>query len=454
MFCVFSPKVYNFYKINYKSEFSKAFFRMRSISLPEELKPSPPAGGVRPRVDIGGGHAAPPAPRVEIIRDAAEIARLEGEWGRLLRCTPHASFFQSLAWLRARCRTLGAGDRGPRVAAVYDGRGVLTGLVPLVVEKKATPLGEVRKLRFPVGNWGSFYGPVGPRPVETLRAAADHLLSSKNRGEGDFDVFEFTTLPGYRPDEDSGTGGVPPVASAAGTGEFSECSHVAMLSLEKAGSWDAYWDSRRVWKNRRRNVERCERRLGELGEIRHVRHRPAPGGDPRWDLYEACEKLAARSWQDGLTDGDTLHHPAVRTFYRESYQAAVEDGAADLNLLTLGGDPVAFVFGYHYRGYVDLVRIGFDPRHARLAPGNALWTRLIRDSFERGDRILDFGPSCLDYKQFWMTGVETSYQIIHYAPTATARAFRLARRIKKALPYSFASADHTNRESKERAGNG
>jgi len=49
-----------------------------------------------------------------------------------------------------------------------------------------------------------------------------------------------------------------------------------------------------------------------------------------------------------------------------------------------------------------------------------------------------------------MTEAESSYQIIRYAPSATALAFRLARGLKKALPVAFASAEHTNQERKDR----
>ena len=37
----------------------------------------------------------------------------------------------------------------------------------------------------------------------------------------------------------------------------------------------------------------------------------------------------------------------------------------------LDGRPLAFVYGYHHGGYLDLMRAGFHPDYAKLAPGNA-----------------------------------------------------------------------------------
>ena len=109
-----------------------------------------------------------------------------------------------------------------------------------------------------------------------------------------------------------------------------------------------------------------------------------------------------------------MHHEQVRPFLRDVHLAAVRSGAADLNLLYVDGVPIAFLYGYHYRGYIDLIRAGFDPAWSKLAPGNVLWRRVIQDSFERRDRVLDMGPGCLDYKQFWLTRIESSYRLLRY----------------------------------------
>lgn len=376
----------------------------------------------------------------ELIETAEGLSALREDWTRLLDATPRASFFQSHEWFFQRWRHRLATDDALKVIVHREG-GKASGIIPLVVQERPLPLGTVRKLRFPIDNWGSFHGPISADPAKTLEAGGRFLKEREKSGVRDFDLVEFTNLA-------SAQEGAEIFPDPRETWEVSECSHVAVLEIE--GTWEDYWESRRAQKNRRRNVERCERRLAETGEIGWIRYRPATGGDPRWDLYDACEELASRSWQDGLVDGHTLHHSEVRSFLRDLHEGACHAGGCDLSLLTVDGKPAAFCYGYHHRGYVDLMRVGFDPRFAKLAPGNALWTRLIRDSFERGDQVLDFGPSCLDYKSFWMTGIATSYQAVRYAPTFAARAFRVARMVRHHLPKR-GSADHTNQEAKDLA---
>ncbi len=120
-----------------------------------------------------------------------------------------------------------------------------------------------------------------------------------------------------------------------------------------------------------RRFRHAEHKLAEQGEVSYVRYRPLgrphDDGSPRWDLYDACEELARRSWQGEATNGTTLSHEAVRGFLREMHEAAAAAGAVDLNLLLIDGAPAAFVYGYHYRGYVYGLRRGYDAE--RVAAG-------------------------------------------------------------------------------------
>lgn len=362
------------------------------------------------------------------ICDIDQLTEYRSAWRQLLAVTPHASFFQSTDWLESRWRHATT-DEQLFVVVVMSGEQP-TGFVPLCIKREMSSCGPVKVLRFPIDGWGSFYGPIGATPDETLKAALNHVWRSGRK----FDLVELQTIPVLDSEGASCAVDSEDPLTKVDFAEQSceEATRVAMLDL--TGDWERYWDIRKLQKNRRRNVERCERRLTEIGTVRYERYRP--GGTsvaddaPRWELYDACESIARDSWQDGLVDGNTMHHEHVRPLLRDAHLSAVNAGAVDINLLFLNDRPVAFVYGYHFQGYVDLMRIGFAPDLAKLAPGNALWTRLIQDSFERGDRVLDFGPTCLDYKRFWMTRLEPSYQVQQYASTPKAMALRMARWLK------------------------
>ena len=73
-------------------------------------------------------------------------------------------------------------------------------------------------------------------------------------------------------------------------------------------------------------------------------------------------------------------------------------GMVDVNVLTVDGQPAAFLYGYHYRGNVIGLRTGFDAA-LRDGIGSALMLKTIDDSCRRGDRIIDFGPGEREHKR-------------------------------------------------------
>jgi CelD/BcsL family acetyltransferase involved in cellulose biosynthesis len=77
---------------------------------------------------------------------------------------------------------------------------------------------------------------------------------------------------------------------------------------------------------------------------------------------------------------------------------------------------------------VYVIKVGFDPALAHTGVGKILLGRMIEDSFRRGDHTIDLGPESLHYKRFWLTSVQTSYRVVHYAAASPkAQALRLAR---------------------------
>ena len=204
----------------------------------------------------------------------------------------------------------------------------------------------------------------------------------------------------------------------------------AAALVEMQGMWESYWSSRQgVWRRRFRHAEQS---LAKQGEVSHVRYRPRgqryDDGDPRWDLYDACEELAQRSWQGAATDGTTLSHPSVRQYLRETHEAAAAAGAVDLNLLCIGGSPVAFVYGYCHDGSIYGLRRGYDAARCRGGAGNVLLCYTLRDSFARGDRRYDMGVGSLASKRSFLTRRVPILRVSHFARGALrAQLVRLKR---------------------------
>ena len=205
-----------------------------------------------------------------------------------------------------------------------------------------------------------------------------------------------------------------------------------MVDLQ--GDWESYLaDRTSKWRN---NLRRCERRVGELGRVEYLRYRPGGGeendADPRLDLYDSCEQIALRSWQGRSENGTTLSHASVRLYLRDAHQAAVEAGAADLNLLLIDGQPRAFAYNYHFQGHVSGLRNGYDPILGNVGAGNLLYARMIQDSFQRGDRVFDLGVGSVEIKRYFRTRLCTASRFSYYHPAVIrGHLLRLKRRVEQ-----------------------
>ncbi|MBX7168925.1 MAG: GNAT family N-acetyltransferase [Pirellulales bacterium] len=364
-------------------------------------------------------HSSLPATSVVEFNRLEDLVRLHLTWKRLLGQTRGASFFQSLEWLQTTLKHADSETR-LRVIVAYEGDQPL-GILPLVIRTEQTRVGKVRVCTYPLADWGSFYGPIGPQPTATLMLGLRHLQETAR----DWDLLDLRWV--HRDGVDYGR--TPNAMRSAGLQSSDRVwSEVPLVELQ--GTWEEYLASRdRQW---RRKLPQNERRLRETGgELTFVRYRPestaAGGGDPRWDLYETCEQLAAASWQGASIDGTTLSHGESREYLRDMHLTAAHVGALDLNLLYVGGRPAAFLYGYHYAGNVFALRVGYDASVAQHGAGKLLMARVIEDSFQRGDHTLDLGPGSLEYKRHWQTRLAESHSYCHFAVTAKAQVLRLKR---------------------------
>ncbi len=370
---------------------------------------------------------------VRELNSSAELDQLRLTWRVLWGATRNATYFQTLDWLQIYWRHFGARQR-LRVLVVESTEGPL-GILPLVVRRQSSVVGNLRELTYPLDYWGSFMGPLGGNPAATLLTGLRHIAQSRR----DWDLIDLRWIDTAGSDH----GRTPSALHLAGlAGRRTAWTQVALVDLE--AGWDAYWQGRRP--RLRKNLVRFERHLNRRGPVELVRYRPlgaAVGDDnPRWDLYDQCVELARRSWQGNSREGNTLSHDQVRQFLRDQHLAAVRGGWADIALLYCDGAPVAFQYSYVNDGYVSGLRTGFDPELAVDGVGSVLMARSIADLIERGDRIFDLGPDYLPAKRPWWTRLAPSDRCLHYAAgSPRAQALRLARWAKAQMARRTAAGD-------------
>ena len=302
--------------------------------------------------------------RVLEINCLEELASFRLVWRKLLGQTRRATFFQSLDWLEPYLRRFGS-EQKLRALFVSGSQGYL-GILPLVVRREQTSVGPLRVLTYPLDDWGTFYGPIGPYPAATLLAGLAHL--QRTRRDWDLLVLRWVN-------RDAVDFGRTSNAFQALELPAAERAGAAAAIVEVDGPWQGYWKSRDT--HFRKNVERSRRKLALRGRVEYVRlsagrHRPGR----RASTLGFVQHLRTTGGGELARHKPHGQHVIARrrcvNTCREAHVAAVDAGAADLSLLYVDAKPMAFAYCYHFDGQVSGLRMGYDARAVREGAGSVL----------------------------------------------------------------------------------
>ncbi|MFV2067142.1 MAG: GNAT family N-acetyltransferase, partial [Pirellulales bacterium] len=209
------------------------------------------------------------------INDIAQLDQYQLAWTQLLLETPRASFFQTLDWLRIYWKHFGDRQRLRVLIALVGGTPI--GIVPLCVRPESYRIGKLRVLTYPLHDWGTYFGPIGPQGAATLLLAMRHLRSSVR----DWDLLDLR----WTNKRDTDRGRTPRALSAVGwRADEGEWATTAVIDL--SGSWDDYLAGRsQKWRANRRSQQRS---LERQGCVEYERYRPQGAvwgeDEPRWNL--------------------------------------------------------------------------------------------------------------------------------------------------------------------------
>ena len=364
------------------------------------------------------------------MAEVVEINNLEDlepyrlAWNALLHQTPRSSFFHTYHWLENYWQHFGH-DQRLRVLVILA-NGSLIGIIPLCVRTERYQVGKVQVLGYPLGDWGTWYGPIGPNQSASLTMALRYLRNQPR----DWDMLDLRWVD-------------PALSSRVSralqnVGWQSHVGSYQQVSVIQFGNTDWQGYNAALSKKWRHEIGRQARVLERNYKVSFERHRPQGSScgenDPRWDLFDDCLAISERSWQSESKTGNTLCHGNVRHFLSTSHRIASHLGMLDMAVLKLDNQPVAFQYNYHYDGQLYGLRMGFDRSFAREGPGKVLMSRLIEDSFSRGDMSLDLGIGDFAFKRRFRTSVETSCRTSCYPWTAwRSQGVRLTRWIKNQL---------------------
>ena len=293
----------------------------------------------------------------------------EGRWNGLLAQARYPSVFLSWQWQTAWARAFLAG-RPLHLLRVTDDAGTLAGVLPLYDESAGSRrfVGGVD-----VSDYLDVIVPAG-READVWQALLQHRA-------GETAEWDLHAIRAGSPTLEI----LPRLCDAAGIRAQVEREDRCPV-LELPASWDAYLEglSGKDRHELRRKIRKLERELPGTS----VRSHASPEG---WDSALTAFLSLHRLSKAGK---ERFMDERMEAFFRDATRALAAAGWARLWFLDCDGTAVASFLCLEYlassRGSVGLYNSGFDPLHAKLAPGIVLLAHVIRDAISRSIPEFDF----------------------------------------------------------------
>lgn len=313
-----------------------------------------------------------------LIEDPAELEPLQREWDEL--AVAAGAPFGAPAWALAWWRHLAPRRASLAVVAVRDGDR-LVGLAPFFAKPRFGTT-EIRLLSGGLASRLGILARVG-REAEVAQAVAEVLAESDLQP----DSFHWEAVD---------AGAQWPELLSAGWPDAQE-HHIREESERAAPVLRLAADSYQEWfASKSRNFRSQMRRKRKAIEREGAVFRSADRDSLRSDL-ESFGRLHFSRWEDrggsAIPEGaiGLLDEVGDRLLDRGRFRMTMIDGP--------GGDAVCAQIFVAAGGNVGFWSIGFDEDWAKHSPGILSTVEGIREAFERGDELFDFGGGEADYKQ-------------------------------------------------------
>jgi CelD/BcsL family acetyltransferase involved in cellulose biosynthesis len=342
--------------------------------------------------------------RVEAISRWPSFLRLERDWKDLAEAAGLDHPFLEHAWLRTWWEAFGAGSE-LRVLAVRSGDR-LAAVAPLIRTRD-------RLLGVPVQRLGFFYNSHVPRAGFLVSGAEPQVYEAiwnTLRSDAGWDVLQLCQLP-------HGSATLESLRRLAARDGFRTALWPSGESpyISIGGSWDEYLGS--LPAKHRSNLRNRRSRLGKLGVLQ------VETLSSREGLTEALREgfdLEAAAWK-GQTGTAIACDTAVSQFYCSLAQRAALHGWLRLHFLRLNHRRIAFDYSLYYRNRLYLLKPGYDPEFAHLAPSGLLLKMVLEQAFECGVGEYDFLGVNDSWKQTWTKQVRPHYWLYIFSPAWMGR---------------------------------
>jgi CelD/BcsL family acetyltransferase involved in cellulose biosynthesis len=343
--------------------------------------------------------AADPGVTAEVVRDVRQWDGLQPEWDELFRVSPTASPPLRFAWLRRWWDVYGpayAAPGGPAVLTVRRGPRLI-GALPLYVRRTGPPLLGLRRLRF-----------LSTGEAEAEETCPDYLDLLHRPGEEGacLDALERLLATAAVPWDEIELSDVSERSPLARWGRgFPAGSRAAVTDrggcpiADLAGGFEAYLG--RLSANSRQQARRLLRGAAKAGAGLDV----ATTGEDVATMFDQLVALHQRRWTLAGKPG-CFAADRFTALHRSLAERWVPDGHAVLARLSLGGAPLAVLYGFVVGAKFDFYQSGVtvDDTGPLRSPGITAHLALMEHLAGRGLTAYDFLRGSSAYKDRLATG--------------------------------------------------
>ncbi len=305
------------------------------------------------------------------------LARIEGDWDRVVRGIERPRFFHLYAWYWSYLDALESDDSAVHFFVVYrDGEPVL--VFPL---KSGVRVRQGLKLRFlesprhaHVPRWDCIGAP--RRETRGALRALLRYLTADRRSSAQQLAWDYVYMQQLL--EDS--------CAAA----WIECDRPPLILLEPAGKGDyiptgSSYDQ--IEKNFSQNFRGALRKArNKLRATEAVEFRSSRDRSTLSTFFNEFLDVESSGWKGMQGTGTAIKLSSDLThFYRNLIDTLCPSGACEINLLRAQGRCIAGQFCLRVGDTYSVLKIGYDESQSRLAPGNMLMEWLLQRLVAEGE---------------------------------------------------------------------
>ncbi len=346
--------------------------------------------------------------KFEIIESYDQFLNIEKEWNELVGHSLNDIPFLRHEWIKLWWNNFVEPEEKIQIVLVRDNGKLIAGAPFLFTTEKGYVL-TYRVLKLMVNSHSYRSDIVIHREYGDGEIIEEIWRYLKN--QGGWDYLKLRDVPEYK-NESVTIRELKRVTGADGFRMSLETPRYSPIVILEE-DWETYFKKRKG--HFRRNLNRREKKLGkEVGEIRIQKIEEA---HPQ--LHELLDKgfeVEASGWK-GEKGSAILKNAATRKFYHQVADEAIKKGWLKLYFLYAGEQLLAFDYCFVYRDRFYLMKVGYDERFKRYAPGHLLKKYEIRECFENGLKEYDFLGQQMEWKMEWAENIRPQYTIFVYGKT-------------------------------------